>query len=271
MFFDVSLQKLTENRPLTNLIFLNMKTKIFSALLALMAIPMFAQSGWIGINTPTPQATLDVNGTMKLRATPVAPALPGYQILAVNKNAGGDLEVAEVDPQLIANLSVTQVSNSVGTTLYSAKKTTGVNLLGLTFLTNWRQIQFLPAERTAGNAVLLNSTDNSYVVPSNGTYAVGFYFRYGTGVQATLLSGGTPGVGILKTTGATTTVLDTREFNGVSLAGLASITLSESHINSLYPLLAGDKLYFGIVNSGLLSAGLLSSSTASFFVYKVSN
>lgn len=250
-----------------------MKTKICTALLALMAIPMFAQSGWVGINTPNPQANLDINGTMKIRNTPVAPALPGYQILAVNKNTGGDFQVAQVDPQLIADFVISQVNTTNGVTasVYSAKKTGSLTLLDVTLLTNYKPIAFVAADRTAGNTSLLNSTDNSYNVPSSGTYAVGFYFRYGTGVQAALLTGGTTGIGILKTTGSTTTVLDTREFNGVSLAGLASITLSESHINSLYTLQAGDKLRFGLINSGLLNAGLLGSSNASFFVYKVSN
>jgi flagellar basal body rod protein FlgG len=62
-----------------------MKTKIYSLLLAMMSALAFAQSGWVGINTPNPQANLDVNGTMKIRQTPAAPTLPGYQILAVNK------------------------------------------------------------------------------------------------------------------------------------------------------------------------------------------
>jgi hypothetical protein len=54
-----------------------MKTKIYSLLLACAALPLFSQ---VGINTSTPTATLDVNGTLKVRDTPVAASVSGYQI-----------------------------------------------------------------------------------------------------------------------------------------------------------------------------------------------
>lgn len=116
---------------------------------------------------------------------------------------------------------------------------------------------------------MLSNPDNSYVVPTTGIYAVGFYFRYGSGIQASLLTGG-PGIGILKNTNGNFSALETRNFNGINL-GLIALTISEANINSVFNLNADDKLYFGLTNSGVLGANLLSTSAASFYVYKISN
>lgn len=247
-----------------------MKTKICSALLALLTVPIFAQTGSIGINTPTPQATLDVNGTAKIRQTPVVTSLSGYQILALNLNTGGDFQVSQVNPQLIADLAINTINSGVSTSVYSARKASGVSLINLGVLPGgYRPINFLAAERTVGTAALFSDTDNSYTVPSNGVYAIGFNFRYGTGLQAALLTG-SPGLGILRTRAGVATLIDTRNFSGANL-GLLSLTISESSINSLYNLQAGDKISFGLTGASVLELGVLGSSTGSFYIYKISN
>lgn len=245
-----------------------MKTKICSAILSLIAINAFSQ---VGIGTPTPLAMLDVNGTMKIRTTPVAPALPGYQILAVNQNSGGDFQVAQVNPQLIIDAAVNAINtNSSNTSVYSAKKTAGINLLSLAlFPTGFRAVNFVQAERTLGTASLFSDTDNTYTVPTSGVYSIGFSFRYGTGLQAAILSN-SPGVGILRTRAGVATLIDSRTFSGANLLVL-SLTISEASLNSLYTLQSGDKISFGLTGSSLLDLGLLGSSTGSFYIYKVSN
>lgn len=246
-----------------------MKTKICSAILSLIAISAFSQ---VGIGTPNPKAMLDINGTIKIRSTPVAPALPGYQILAVNDNTGGDFQVAQVDPQLIIDAALNAFNTTnVNASAFSAKKLGGLSLLSLTLFSTWKQVNFTNADKIVGATGLLSDTDYSYTVPSGGVYAVGYYFRYGTGLQASVFTGGTPGIGIIKNTGGTFSVLDTREFNGLNLAGVVNLTLSESSINSLYKLQTGDKLYFGLTNSGLLNGTILGTSNASFFIYRISN
>lgn len=245
-----------------------MKTKICSAILSLIAISAFSQ---VGIGTPTPLAMLDVNGTMKIRTTPVAPALPGYQILAVNQNTGGDFQVAQVNPQLIVDAAVNAINTAnANTSVYSAKKTAGINLISLSlFPTGFRAVDFVQAERTLGTASLFSDTDNTYTVPTSGVYAIGFSFRYGTGLQAAILSN-SPGVGILRTRNNVATLIDSRTFSGANLLVL-SLTISEANINSLYTLQSGDKISFGLTGSSLLDVGLLGSSTGSFYIYKVSN
>jgi len=236
-----------------------MKTKLYSLMLACTALPLFSQ---VGINTASPTATLDVNGTLKVRDTPAATALPGYQVLAVNQ---GTTQVFSMDPALLTGASATN------TTVYNARKATGINILNLgTLPSDFQPVNFLQTDRTIGSAALFTNADGSYNIPSTGVYAVGFAFRYGTGLQASLLSGA-PGIAIARTRSAVTTLIDTRPFSGINLALAINITFSDSSINSLYSFQAGDKISFGLVDTGNISVGLLGSSVASFYVYKVSN
>ncbi|ROI04672.1 hypothetical protein EGI16_08390 [Chryseobacterium sp. G0240] len=235
-----------------------MKTKIYGLILACAAFPLFSQ---VGINTATPAATLDVNGTLIVRDTPQATALPGYQILASNQ---GNDQVFVMDPQLLI------AASNVNTSLYAAKKTSGISLLSLgLFPSGFRAVNFLTAERTIGSAALFSDTDNTYTIPSTGVYAVGFSFRYGTGLQASILAN-SPGVGIVRTRAGVATTIDSRAFSGANLI-LLSLTISESYLNSIYSFQAGDKVSFGLTGSTALDAGLLGSSTASFYIYKISN
>ncbi|PWN69265.1 hypothetical protein C1631_014505 [Chryseobacterium phosphatilyticum] len=235
-----------------------MKTKIYSLILACASIPLFSQ---VGINTATPQATLDVNGTLIVRDTPQATVLPGFQLLA--SNLGSD-EVFIMDPQLVIGASKTDPS------IFAAKKTTGISLLSLgLFPSGFRAVNFLAAERTIGSAALFNDTDNTYTIPSTGVYAIGFSFRYGSGLQASILAN-SPGVGIVRTRAGVATVIDSRPFSGANLV-LLSLTISDTSVSSLYSFQAGDKISFGLVGSTALDVGLLGSSTSSFYIYKVSN
>ncbi|WP_326982965.1 hypothetical protein VUJ46_22930 [Chryseobacterium sp. MYb264] len=215
---------------------------------------------------------MDINGTLKIRQTPAAPALPGYQILALNQNTGGDFQVAQVSPQLIVDAVSSSISTSgiTNTSVYAARKTSGISLLNLSlFPTGFRSVNFLSTERTVGTASLFSDTDYTYTVPSNGTYAIGFSFRYGSGLQAEILSNA-PGIGIVRNRGGVATLIDNRPFSGANLV-LLSLTISETSINSLYTLQAGDKLSFGLTGSTALAVGLIGSSISSFYIYKVSN
>lgn len=228
-------------------------------MLVCAAFPLFSQ---VGINTTSPTATLDVNGTLKVRQTPMATALPGYQILALNQ---GSTEVYAMDPQVIIN------ATGVNTSVYTAKKTTGISLLSLgLFPGGFQPVNFVAADRNIGNASYFTDADGSYNIQSTGVYAIGFAFRYGSGLQASLLSGA-PGIGIARTRSGVSTIIDSRPFSGINLALAVNLTLSDSSINSLYSFQANDKVSFGLVDSGNISVGLLGSSIASFYIYKVSN
>ncbi|MDR6525914.1 hypothetical protein J2787_001284 [Chryseobacterium rhizosphaerae] len=236
-----------------------MKTKTLQLICIFIATFYDAQ---IGILTKDPKATLDVNGNTIIRQVPQTNTLPGYQFLLMNQN---NSEVSQINPSEI------NFSDTLNPSVYAAQKKEGINLLSLgIFPSGFRSVNFTTAEKTTGNSTLFSDTESAYIVPSNGVYLIGYTFRYGTGLQASLLAN-TPGIGIVITRANTATILDSRVFSGINLSIILSLTISESTINSLYTLQAGDKISFGLTGSGLLDIGLLESSTSSFYIYKVSN
>ena len=230
-----------------------MKTKIYSVLLACAALPLFSQ---VGINTSTPTATLDVNGTLKVRDTPAATVVTGYQILAQDNTTA---EVYKMDPQLLI------AASSVNPTIYAAKKVSSLSVLNVNvFPGGFKALNFVASDRTIGSAALFTDNDGSYTIPTTGVYAIGFAFKYSTGVIASLLSDG--GIGIARTRSGVSTIIDSRMFSGI-----LTLSVADTSISSIYSFQAGDKVNFGTIETGLLSLGALSSSIASFYIYKVSN
>lgn len=228
-----------------------MKTKIYSLIVAFATLPLFSQ---VGINTSTPAATLDVNGTLKVRDTPAAPALTGYQILGLNQST---TQVSTVDPQLLI------AASKVDPTIYAAKKASDLALISIAAPGGFKALNFVAADRTIGSGSLFTDSDGSYTVPSTGVYAIGFAFKYSTGVVASLLSNG--GIGIARTRSGVTTIIDSRMFSGI-----LTLSVTDTSLSSLYSFQQGDKINFGTIENGI-TLGLISSSSASFYIFKVSN
>ncbi|MGU3376612.1 hypothetical protein [Chryseobacterium sp. M5A1_1a] len=214
----------------------------------------------VGIQIDNPEKTLDINGELKIRQINELNTLGANEKILVANDADG----------VVNKIALNKFYNpsSVDPSIYSASRQSALNLinLGISFGT-WQALDYTIADKTIGDLNLFSNTDHSYKVPSTGIYSIGFYFRYGTGIQATLLSG--PKVGILKRTGSLYSVIDQRSFTGINLA-LANVTLSETSINSIYSLTQGDSLYFA-VDPGIISLGLLSTSKSSFYIYKISD
>lgn len=214
---------------------------------------------YVGINTSTPQKELDINGELEIRVLNEITSFTGNEsILGV---VNDEKVVKSINPNLL---------NAVSSTGLSVKKSGDLTVLGLGLVEgdDWQIVEF-----STGGTITVGSTTNftnsTYTVPSAGIYKIGYYFRYGTGIQAELLAE-PPKIGILKTTGATSTVLDYRSFLGVNL-GLANITISENSIDSIYYLQAGDLIRFAISKPSLVDLSLLGSSASSAYVYKISN
>lgn len=222
----------------------------------------FTQTGNVGINTDVPSATLDINGNLKIRTTPASTTLANFTVLGVNNTSK---EVTSLDASLFNTGTATP-----NTTLFSARRASSGNLLSLTlFPSGFRSVQFVNANRTVGSTSVFNDTDHTYVVPSAGVYHVEYTFRYGSGLQASVLSN-PPGIAIVRVRAGVATLIDSRIFSGANL-GLVNLTVSESSISSVYEFQSGDKIAFGLTEAGVLDAGLLDSSVTSFTVYKVSN
>ncbi len=240
-----------------------MKTKLYLLLLLCTNSLAFTQTGNVGINTETPSATLDVNGNVKIRTSPSSSTLTNYTVLGLNNTSK---EVTSLDLSLFPSSSTTP-SNA---TVFAARKTSGISLLSLgLFPTGFRAVNFLNAERTVGNTAVFSDIDNTYVVPSDGIYQINYTFRYGTGLQASLLAN-SPGIGIVRTRAGVSTLVGNRPFSGANLI-ILSLTISETSLDSVYNFLAGDRISFGLTGSTALDIGLLGSSLSNFSIYKISN
>ncbi len=224
----------------------------------------FAQTGNVGINTATPSATLDVNGNAKIRTTPNSTTLTGHQVLGIDTTTK---EVKTLDPSLF-------ITPTSGTNTTVAKATvvgTGA-VLGLSGNNGYEKINFGPAALGTG----FNTTTDTYTVPSTGLYAVKFNYRYGDGVNLNVsllnFGGGTPKIGIFRNG----VVMDEGFFGGASISLLAplaslSVIISDTYIDSVYQLTAGDILDFRYNQTGLNVALLSSNVTAKMVVYKISD
>ncbi|KIC64154.1 hypothetical protein [Chryseobacterium taiwanense] len=238
----------------------NFYTLIFLGLFA----TGIAQTGNVGINTATPSATLDVNGNAKIRTTPNSTTLTGHQVLGIDTTTK---EVKTLDPSLF-------ITGTSGTNSTIAKATVVGNgaLLGLSGSNGYEKINFGPA--TLGTN--FDTTTDSYTVPTTGVYAVKFNYRYGDGVNLNVsllnFNGGTPKIGIFRNG----VVMDEGFFGGASISLLAplvaiTVIISDTYVDSVYQLNAGDVIDFRYNQAGLNVALLSSNVTAKMVVYKISD
>lgn len=248
----------------------------------------------VGINTETPQAMLDVNGNAivqgpaNLKSTLTVEGvttlqqplkLQYIQTANITQLTGNEtILVADLgDQNIVKEVNLQNLSTGLGpydlnrpnTTMFAAKKTSGFTLLNLNLLVaGFRPIDFLNENRTIGNQALFSDTNHAYTVPSSGVYEIDFSFKLGTGLQASLLTGG-PGIGIVRTRAGVSQYLDSKPFSGVNVALLLSATISDTRINFVYSLQQGDQLTFGFYNGAVIDLGLLSNSFASFHIRKI--
>lgn len=218
------------------------------------------KNGQVGIgingqdNTAKPTEMLDVgSGNVKVRSLPANAGGATDKVVVVD--TGGVLK--SVDRSSLS-------SGGTNSTMYSGRLDSGFSLLDVGLFNSWKTLNFSNAE--VGAAL----TNGQYIVPSDGVYQIGYSVRIGTGLQASLLSD-SPKIGLLRTLSGTSTdsILAEREFTGVNLL-VANLTITDGTLTGIYRLEAGDKISFGLLQGGI-SLGLLTSSKASAYIYKISD
>src|SRR5690606_35055830 len=106
------------------------------------------------------------------------------------------------------------------TTVYKAKVTSSGSLLNVDIGGGWQPVNFGDSTDTFQNgAITPMDANGNLTIQESGIYAVGFYFRHGTGVQLSLLdlTGGGSGIRIIRN-GNTANPLDSKLFSGANIA-----------------------------------------------------
>lgn len=238
----------------------------------------FAQ---VGIGTETPQAMLDVAGTVLVQGettlqaplkleyidTETVTTLTEDHIVLI-----ADLEDEKVVKRvslenLAAGLNIPNV-NAPDPSLFSAWVSSDINLLTITLGSfGYRPLTFPPTSHNVTSPAL-SSTYDYYTAPSDGIYRIDLEFRLGSGLSLGILSSARLGLIHLPSGSSTYNIIAEKGFANVSLTALLNVTLSETELTTMLPLNTGDRIYFGLLPSGL-NIDLLSSSQVSVNVMKV--
>ncbi len=171
-------------------------------------------------------------------------------------------EVGDADPGLFfsgSNSNIAKATSASGLSLLALD----VNLLN----PNWSTLKFGNLEITP-SLFTSTSSDFYYNVPSSGKYIINLNFKNQTVLSLGVATNSQ--IGILKTSGSTTSLIDSKFVNAISLALVANYYFETIH--SVYEFAAGDKIRF-VYNKGALNIGLglLSNASGSVVLYKIAD
>lgn len=226
--------------------------KLILCLCLFLGIDSYPQ---VGIGTETPQATLDVNGNVRIQTLEIGtPAAAKDSILITNGK------------QIIKRISAKQI---VRNTFLSCVKSIGsgpISLAALSGITGWSKIVFNNEEFDANSDYDISVQE--FTAPLEGVYSVYAQFRT-TG----LLSTGELGIGIFKKIGNATPVLIAQEsYSQVSVnLPLVSVDVSPPvrKVQTLVQLNPGDKILFGLKRSSITGLTLIGGNDSYFTIHQV--
>ena len=231
-----------------------MKTNLLIGLNLILTTALNAQ---VGINTVNPEATLHINWNARINSVQEITNLNNAKILTYNETTA---EVPKADISLLQSFNNTTIAKATSS---------GSTILSGNLFTGWDRLSFTK-DSNFGNH--FNEATSTYKVPVNGTYAINFKFRDGSGVQLSVLNfGGTPKIGILKhLSNGGYTELNTKDFSGATLPLFLSLIISDTEINSIHKLNKDDVLSFEYYRGGI-SLNILSGSVSEISIYKISD
>lgn len=229
-------------------------------LLIILVSGIYTSNAQVGVGTDNPQATLDVNGNLKVRGITEVPAITSsHSIVLRDTSVSGDNEFVEISSDNFF---------ASGSSAYSAQKEGNWSLLDLGISgTNWNKINITGTDTKIGDPGLF--TDGVFTAPQSGIYMVNYEFQMQAGVDIELL--GNKKLGLIKNGN---TVWDEKLFDAVrvSLLGftVAAIPVTSSSMSTLVQLNAGETLTFAVETGGI-DLGLLTDNKVSLYIYKISN
>lgn len=202
----------------------------------------------VGINTEDPQASLDINGDLRIRTVPI-------------DNTSSSILVLDTNNMIHQN--ITLLSNNAARSFVEATGGSSITLLSATLLSGWNKIPFSNEELDEHNDYD-NTNNYEFTAPQSGVYSVYVQFEV-TG----LVSAGEIGVGIFKrAAGASTyTLLAQESYVTVSVAGINVSPLTRKS-QRLVKLANGDHIAFG-AKVPLLTVTLIGGSKSFFTIEQV--
>ncbi|WP_295233450.1 hypothetical protein [uncultured Chryseobacterium sp.] len=213
----------------------------------------------VGINTPNPKSTLDINGDLTIREVQMLSSLnSNHSLIIRDKSTQGDDKIKEISSNYF----------SYESTAYYASKKGSWSLLDIGVGSSYSKVNLTGNLDTKfGNPQLF--TNGVYTAPQNGLYGISYDIQLESGVNIEVLGG--KKLAVLKNNN----IWEEKLFDGVRIS-LLSITLSSvpvtsTTIQSIVPLNAGDTLTFAVDTTGLINLGILTDSKINIYVYKISN
>lgn len=227
-----------------------MNTKIYFLTAGFCSALFTAQ---VGINTSAPTATLDVNGTARIRTSTPIPVSDPLDKIMIFDDA---FNVRSVDVKRIFEESP---RNS---TIVKGVGGQGFSVLSLSLLGGWQKASF-PLEEIDENGDF-DLITQEFTAPHSGIYNAYFFMEL-----ASLLSASDLGIGIFKVSTATgtTELLSQKSFLNVSVLGI-NVSPPTRSTQTTVKLNQGDKIVFG-VKVPLINSNLLSNSKANFSIWRM--
>ncbi|MCO6176119.1 hypothetical protein NHF50_13790 [Flavobacterium sp. NRK F10] len=228
-----------------------MKTKLLNnhvqttAKLFLLSFLFFFTKSWsqVGVNTITPNATLDVNGDVIIQDVPKADKSTTDKVLVLN-SADNRVEAMNFPKSFVKGVGGS-----------------GFSILSLSLLSGWNKVSF-PALEFDENSDF-DTVNQYFTAPMDGIYHISVYVK-----MTSLINISSFGVGIFReTSGMTTLVADeTYEALSVSLLGIGITSPPTRSAQTLVKLNQGDRIYFGIQSSNLT---IFNNAEAQFSIHQV--
>lgn len=216
-----------------------MKMKLISLLLALCPFCLCAQ---VGIGTTSPTATLDVNGTLRIRQTDLnlSDSSAKDSVLVVNRI--GD----------VSRVSARQIVNSYLKTFVKGNFSTTSDK-NLSLSSGTKRVPFDAEEIDLNNE--FDTSTNTFTAKQSGIYAVNVQIK----AVSTLGIALNFGIGILKNS----SIIARNTFANVGVLGV-NITPPFRSTQTLVELAAGDTIKFNLY-CDLVNIGVLGTKEDCFF------
>lgn len=211
--------------------------------------PLLAQ---VGINTEDPQASLDINGDLKVRTAIVDNTSTNMLVLGANN---------------VVNQNTTFMKSYANRSFVGATGGSTITLLSLTLLSGWNKIPFSTKEFDIQNAYD-NTTAYEFTAPQAGIYRIYAQFET-TGV----VTAGEVGVAICKKAVGSSvyTLLAQESYVNVSISVLSvgvGVSPPTRKVGKLVQLAAGDIIAFA-AKVPVLTVTLIGGSKSFFTIEQV--